>query len=70
MIPRRWCCTFENGVGESRTIAIGLDKVEWEAARHAADPEVTARAIALRHAYKKVPRNFRHSGAPVPAWEC
>jgi hypothetical protein len=58
-VARRWRCEFTDD-RESRVIMIGLDFAEMEAARSAADPAVTAAALALRRAYKMLPSNFRH----------
>jgi hypothetical protein len=59
MIPKRWCCEFSDGC-EAREIMVVLDAREIEASRFAADPDVTARAFALRHAYQLAPASFRH----------
>jgi hypothetical protein len=51
--------------GKMRTITVALTATEIaEVSRFrtkgGADPEIVARAMALRHAYKKVPEGFRH----------
>jgi hypothetical protein len=66
-IARRWHCEFVNDAGEARTIAVSLDRAEMQSAGSSV---LEAMARALRHAYRKVPEDFRHSGAPVPAWDC
>jgi hypothetical protein len=70
IVARRWCCEFVNDVGEARLLTISLDRADREVAGSAADPVLEAMARALRRAYRKVPEDFRHSGAPVPAWDC
>jgi hypothetical protein len=66
-IARRWLCHFINDAGEARTITVSLDKAEMQSAGSSA---LEAMARALRRAYRKVPEDFRHSGAPMPAWDC
>jgi hypothetical protein len=59
MIPHKWSCQFSDG-REARDIMVVLDAREIEASRSAADPDVTARALALTRAYQRVPASFRH----------
>jgi hypothetical protein len=59
MIPRRWCCEFSDG-SEAREIMVVLDPREIETSRFASDPDVVARAFALRHAYRQAPASFVH----------
>jgi hypothetical protein len=70
MISSRYSCEFGNGAGDDRTITVDLASHEVDSARRHADPELAAKAFALRHAYQEMPDGFRHlAGGVAPVLE-
>jgi hypothetical protein len=66
----RYCCEFGNGAGDNLTITVNLAPHEVNSARTHADPELVAKAFALRHAYREVSDGFKHlAGGVVPVLE-
>lgn len=68
-LSTRYRCEFENGAGDHRTVTVDLSSGEVDNARRHADPELVAKAFALRHAYRDAPKGFRHiAGGVAPVW--
>jgi hypothetical protein len=58
---------FTNKTGkQTRTVEVELTADETARARAHLCPDVAIEAYALRHAYKRVPRGFLHSGRIKP----
>ena len=69
-LATRYSCEFENGAGDNRTITVDLDPHEVTSARGHADPDLAAKAFALRHAYREMPDGFKHlAGGVAPVLE-
>jgi hypothetical protein len=65
MISSRYSCKFEDETGEKREIIVDLSAHEIARARAHAYPDIAAKAYALRHAYRQVPRCFGHCAGGV-----
>jgi hypothetical protein len=52
-------------VDDWRTVIVTLSEREVAAAQAARDVDLYAMAYALRHAYREVPKGYRHVGAPA-----
>jgi hypothetical protein len=68
-ISSRYSCEFESDAGDNHTITVDLSPGEVDSARRHVDPELVAKAFALRHAYRDAPEGFRHTaGGVAPVW--
>jgi hypothetical protein len=66
-LATRYSCEFENGAGDRHAITVDLASHEVDSARTHADPELVAKAFALRRAYREAPVGFQHLAGGVTA---
>jgi hypothetical protein len=67
-MTRRYTCDFQNAGGEGVTIIAELTSAEMANAAAHPHPAISARAHALRRAYRLVPAGFLHSSVnPIEA---